>query len=114
MARYVSPSAEQSKLVVTGGGSVSSLYVLNLAASKRWVYVFDGTTDAGTLIAGPYPVDAGAALAIDFSEARVSSAGLEPASARFAAGLFIASSTSGASYAAGGADLRLNVESRGP
>lgn len=112
MAPYVSSEAEASAQVFAAAtiGNLRAVSVVNLAAATRYVFIFSGTSSAGTLIAGPYSVAAGGGISIDFGD--FNDAKRQPAKrlGRFTNGCFIASSTSGSSFAAGGADFRINAE----
>jgi hypothetical protein len=100
---YHSAAAEETELVKTGGGLLFALVVANYNAAARYVFVFDSVTATGTPIVPPIPLDVAgtggsiAALALPFAIA-------------FNTGLFIAASTTGATYtASGGSDIRMSV-----
>lgn len=112
MTPYVSAAAEASAQVSASGtsGTLRSVSVLNVSAATRYVYVFSGTSSGGTLIAGPFAVAAGAGVSVDFGDREDPRRTTHKVLGRFTNGCFIASSTSGSSFAAGGSDFRMNVE----
>lgn len=98
-AWYHSAAPEEKKLIFTGKGVVHSLYFENKSAATKYVFVYDGTDTTGTIVAGPYRVDANSDRGIDY-----------PTGRHVDAGLYIASSSSDASYSASGAaDLWIEV-----
>lgn len=111
---YVSAAAEGTAQLFSGKGNLRSLAALSVAAAKRWVYVYDGTDATGTLIAGPFPVEAGQPLSITFfdgDQAPPTKDELEHKLGHFSTGVFVGSSTSGTTYtASGAADFRFNAE----
>lgn len=62
---YCSQAAEKSVQVDTGRGLLWSLVICNLNAATRYFYVFDNTSAAGTVLAGPFAVAAGDTRGID-------------------------------------------------
>ena len=112
---YVSSAAEASAQAFASGttGQLRSVTVLNLAGGTRYVWIYSGTSSAGTLIAGPFPVAAGAGVSLsfgDFGGANDVTRSSNSALGRFTNGCWIASSTSGTTFTAGGSDFRINAE----
>lgn len=99
MGYYASQAAEETKLIGSGHGILCSVFVFNVSASAKYVFIFDNTSATGTILAGPFPVEANQGIAISFTDSPV----------EFALGAFVASSTSASTYAASGtADFRIN------
>jgi len=106
MRQYCSQAAEEARQLATGKGSLTSLYVVNVAAATRYVWVFDNTASSGTVLCGPFPVAAGQGLALGWPEGD----DMNNSQPRYATGLRVASSTSASSFAASGAaDFRINA-----
>jgi hypothetical protein len=102
---YNSSAAESTKQIKAAPGKLRSLIVTNYNAAVRYLWVFDtdnGTT-TGAPICPPIPLLAAGAVGSYFV--------LELDYAiPFTTGLFVASSTTGATYtAAGGTDLRISA-----
>lgn len=95
---YKSQAFEERKALVAGRGSLLELYVVNNAASTRYVYVFDNSASAAeTQLVGPFVLVAGGYLSIN------SEVGFP-----YEQGVVVASSTSLGSYvASGAADLSI-------
>ncbi len=102
MPRYQSPTPEAFKQVTTEAGHLSSLFVLNVAVAKRWIWIIDGPDAAGVLLFGPVPLEPGQPFALD----EENGGGLD-----FNNGLYIASSTAvpPAFAASVGLDLYINA-----
>lgn len=93
------PGGEQKKVVKATSGKAFMIDVVNVSAGVRFLYAFDNTTDAGTVLAfPPFPIPAAGFLSIQWESPLT-----------FATGLTLASSTTQAAYAAGGADLMMRV-----
>lgn len=91
---------------VTGPGYLRGAYAANNAADTRYLYIFDGLSAAGTLIAGPFPVPPKGAIAPDFA--------VEGSRLRsFTTGLFLGLSSALWPYTVAGADAVLEVEVAG-
>lgn len=103
---YRSDAPEEKVLVMAGKGKILSAYALNLAAAKRYLWMFDAADASGALdanlIAGPFPIPADpGAINCNVGQDEVFS---------FRNGLFVASSTTGGTYTASTtADLRLTI-----
>lgn len=107
MSRPKYTSAVASQLVKTGSGNLRAFYVMNVSASMRYLWIFDGTTAAGapgSLIAGPYPIGAGEGLAINYSTSPKSQL------PDFSTGLFFAASTSAATFTQSGTSDLMGLE----
>ena len=88
---YKSTSAyEEKALVRTGAGVVNQIYVRNKNATKRYLWVYDGISTAGTQLLPPLPIPA-----TDGYASFDSMYGLP-----FATGLYFAVSTTDATYTA--------------
>lgn len=96
---YSSAAAEETRLVYSGGGLLFALVVTNSNAAARFVYVFDAVTATGTPIVPPIPVPAGGQVTFAL-----------PFAIPYTNGLFVASSSTNATYtASGSADLRISA-----
>lgn len=111
MGSYVTPKEgplDEKPQILTGKGWLESLYVVNLSTLERWVWVYDGPTpEAGRLMCGPFPLAAKTGvLKLTFKpDVDLSRLG------RFDSGVCVASSSSGAAYAAAGtADFRITAD----
>lgn len=114
-APYISPAPESFKQVDADAGSLSWLFVLSVAAADRWLFIFDGTSSAGTLIGGPFKIPAGSDRVIDFNDELPGGRSHERPDFEYTTGLYLASSSSASPFvAAGGADFRFNVKTRAP
>lgn len=102
---YNSTAAESTKQISANPGKLHALRVSNFNAAARFLWVFDtanGTT-TGAPIIPPVPLALGGAVG-SFVELAL------PFSIPFTAGLYVASSTTGATYtAAGGTDFRISA-----
>lgn len=100
---YHSSAAEETKAVKSAPGLLFSLIVANYNAAARFVYVFDATSATGTPIVPPIPLAASGAVG------SIQTVAL-PFAIEFDTGLFIAASSTGATYtAAAGNDIRMSV-----
>lgn len=101
---YASPVAgEQKKTLLTGPGALHYLRVCNTTAAKIFVFVFDNTTDSGTLLLPPIPVAANDMVQLT-----------SPGAALCTAGCTVAASTTQTGYAAAGANsLQLYAVTKG-
>jgi hypothetical protein len=104
---YRSDAPEEKVLVGPAGkGKLLSCYALNLAASRRYLWLFDAAGVSGALdanlIAGPFPIAADpGAVNINIGPDEIFA---------FVSGLYVASSTSGSTYTPSTtADLRLTI-----
>lgn len=98
-SQYNSSAAEETRLVRTGPGLIFALLITNSNASTRFVYVFDSLTATGTPIVPPIPIASGAQVTL-----------AHPFALPFTTGLFIASSSTNATYTASAtSDLRMSV-----
>lgn len=61
---YQSQAAEEVKQVATGRYVLNGLYVVNVSASTRYVWVFDNTASSGTVLCGPFPLATGAYISL--------------------------------------------------
>lgn len=96
---YVSQAAEEVKQVATGRYVLNTLYVINVAAAKRYIWVFDNTASSGTVLAGPLPVNSGDFVCLGADHGIGASTGIR-----------VASSTTGDVFtASAGSDLRMMV-----
>lgn len=113
MIPYVSAAAEASAQAFAAGtsGQLQTVTVVNVAAGTRYVWIYSGTSSAGTLIAGPFPIASGGGLTVDFGDV-TRPRGTHASLGRFTNGCWIASSTSGTTFTAGGSDFRINAEVR--
>ena len=91
---YASQAAEAAKQVRTGKGVLHSLYVFNVQATVRYLWVYDNTAASGTVLMGPFEVPSLKGVSIESLTGNP-----------FDTGLHVASSTSGAAFVAGGADF---------
>lgn len=102
-AWYNSPAAEELKALKVGPGKLFSLTVTNFNAAARFVYIFDSLSATGNLIVPPIPLTASG------TAGSLTSIFL-PVAIPFLTGLFVASSSTGATYAAAAsADLRMTA-----
>lgn len=93
--QVVSAAAEEIRQLKTGAGRLYQLALTNVNAAARWAWVFDNTASSGTLALPP--------IALAIGETKIISL---PIPKRFATGLRIAASSTGATFtAAGTADL---------
>lgn len=104
---YQSPAAEEKPTVLAGPGVLFVLYIANFNAAARWAYIFDSLTPAGSSLLPPIPLQVSGAIG--------SSVMVEiPFALPLANGLTIASSSTGPTYTASGAnDLRLTAYTKG-
>lgn len=104
MARLQSQAPEQTKQAYNGRGKLASLLCTNVSASTRYLFAYDGTSAAGTLVLGPIPIPADGIVSIDNDGADSND------EVTFETGLFLASSSASWPYAASGtADFVFNV-----
>lgn len=96
---YISQAAEEVKQVATGRYTLSSLFVINLNASARYIWVFDNTASSGTVLCGPFKVAGSEQVSIEIPTGIVSEVGIRVA----------ASSTGNVFTAAAADDFRMNV-----
>ena len=90
---YCSSAYEAAKLVYTGAVVVHSVAVHNVGAATAYLWVFDGTTGAGTPILPPIKVVADGDVSVDIMYGR-----------KCSTGLFVGLSSSAASYSVIGAN----------
>lgn len=86
---YVSQAAEEKKAVASAPGRLFTLDVVNAAVADRYIYVFDSLSATGTLLFPPVKASAGGLVSIEYK-------GTVP----FSTGLYVASSTTQATYTA--------------
>lgn len=96
---YISQAAEEAEQVHTGKGVVHSIYATNSNAARRWLYVFDNTAAAGTVLLGPYEIPATSFVSVHLQFGKEYGTGLHVA----------ASSTQDTFTAAGANEFRFNV-----
>lgn len=91
---YQSQAAEDTKLVLTGRGQVHRIMVSNGNAAARFLWVFDNTSAAGTVLLASVLIPITSSISVDL-----------PFGLPFSTGLFVAMSTTQKTYTAtGGTD----------
>lgn len=96
---YHSTAAEETKAVKAAPGKLFYLAITNSNAAARFAYLFDSLTATGTLIHPPIPIATGAMVVLALPFALV-----------FTTGLFVASSSTNATYTAStSSDFRMSV-----
>jgi hypothetical protein len=96
---YASQDAEEAVQIDTGRGVLWSLYVTNVNAADRYLWVFDSLASSGTVHCGPFKIAAGDGLGLNIGYGKPYETGLRVA----------ASSTHAAFTASAGADFRINA-----
>lgn len=111
MARSKYTTAVASQLVKTGGGALYGVYALNAGAATRYVWIFDGTSSAGTLLSGPFPVASGESVSVQYELGmRDMTPATGPLLPEFTTGLFIASSTTATTFTQSGTNDLMGLE----
>lgn len=102
---YNSAAAEETKLLKSGAGVLHYIAVANYNAAARYVFLFDNTSATGTPILPPIPLAATGAVGSIF----VASLPALP----FSTGLFVAASSTGATFTAAGAnDIKISAATK--
>lgn len=99
ISRYNSAAAEETKAVKASPGLLFYIAITNSNAGARFAYLFDSLTASGTPILPPIPIAAGAQVVVAL-----------PAAIPFNTGLFVAASSTNATYtASAGNDFRISA-----
>jgi hypothetical protein len=95
----VGGAGEQTKTLKAAPGKAYTIDVVNVAGADRFLWVVDDITDASTaLLIPPLKIPAGGFVSIQWQ-----------AALKFATGMTVSSSSTQATYTAGGADLMMRV-----
>lgn len=99
ISRYNSSGAEETKAIKASPGLLFYIAITNSNAGTRFAYLFDSLTATGTPIFPPIPIAAGAQVVVAL-----------PMPVPFSTGLFVAASSTNATFAAAGSnDFRISA-----